>query len=144
MLPLPATSHGISTVFPFSPLLGSGPTNSGTVYVAQKPYSSSASRMLTWINATSIRMCNKHFSNTSREMPSLIMFMSPYSMHQLHVYGIGSTMCAIHFQGPSIRQGSFNTLINGCLLLGTPTCCFNTWTLLMVSLVVHLGTLSIR
>lgn len=60
------------------------------------------------------------------------------------MYGIGSTMCAIHFRGPSIRQGSFNTLISGCLLLGTPTCCLNTRTPLMVSLVVHLGTLSIR
>lgn len=144
MLPQPAPSHGISTVFPFSPLSGSGPTNSGTVYVAQKPYSSSASRMLTWIIATSIRMCNKHFSNTAYAMPSVKMFMSPYSWIQHPVRGIGSTMCAIHFQGPSIRQGSFNTLINGCLLLGTPTCCFNTWTLLMVSLVVHLGTLSAR
>lgn len=27
--------------------------------------------------------------------------------------GIGDTMCAIHFRGPSIRQGSFNTLFNG-------------------------------
>lgn len=72
------------------------------------------------------------------------MFMSPYSWFQQPVSGIGSTMCAIHFRGPSIRQGSFNTLINGCLLLGTPTCCLNTWTLLMVSLVVHLGTLSVR
>ncbi len=58
------------------------------------------------------------------------------------VLSIGNTICAIHFRGPSIRQGSFNTLISGCLLLGTPTCCFNTWTLLMVSVVVYLGTLS--
>jgi len=27
--------------------------------------------------------------------------------------GIGDTICAIHFRGPSIRQGSFNTLVNG-------------------------------
>ncbi len=60
------------------------------------------------------------------------------------MYSIGSTICAIHFQGPSIRRGSFNTLISGYLLLGAPTRCLNTRTLLMVSLVVHLGTLSIR
>jgi len=58
------------------------------------------------------------------------------------VSSIGDTICAIHFRGPSIRQGSFNTLISGYLLLGAPTCCLNTWTLLMVSVMVYLGTLS--
>lgn len=27
--------------------------------------------------------------------------------------GIGDTICAIHFRGPSIRQVSFNTLFSG-------------------------------
>ena len=60
------------------------------------------------------------------------------------MYNFGITICAIHFQGQSIRRGSFNTLINGYLLLGAPTRCLNTWTLLMVSLLVNLGTLFIR
>ncbi len=90
-------------------------------------------------------MCNKHFSSTHLHEPFSDNVHVPLLLPiKLVVYGIGSTMCAIHFRGPSIRQGSFNTLINGCLLLGTPTCCFNTWTLLMVSLLVHLGTLSKR
>ncbi len=29
------------------------------------------------------------------------------------VLGIGGTICAIHFRGPSIRQVSFNTLFSG-------------------------------
>ena len=60
------------------------------------------------------------------------------------MYGIGCTICAIHFRGPSIRRGSFNTLFSGYLLLGAPARCLNTWTPLMISLVVQLGTLSIR
>lgn len=39
-----------------------GPTNSGPVHVAQKPFSSSAPRVLTWINATSIGICNARVS----------------------------------------------------------------------------------
>lgn len=50
-------------------------------------------------------------------------------------------MRAIHFQGLSIRQGSLNTLISGYLLLGAPTCCLNTKTLLMVSVITHSGSL---
>lgn len=64
-----ARSYAMSDVFPFSASLflanelrGSGPTNSGPVHVAQKPFSSSASRVLTWINATSIGICNARFS----------------------------------------------------------------------------------
>ena len=69
------------------------------------------------------------------------MSTSPYSLFQQQIRNIGNTICAIHFRGPSIRQGSFNTLISGYLLLGAPTCCLNTWTPLMVSLVVYFGTL---
>jgi len=127
---------------PFLPLLGSGSTNSGTVYVAQKPYSSSAPRMLTWINATSIRICNRHSSSATHMTPSQKCPHPPTPSSSEEVSSIGDTICAIHFRGPSIRQGSFNTLISGYLLLGAPTCCLNTWTLLMVSVMVYLGTLS--
>lgn len=62
-----ARSYAMSGIFPFSPcvlanLRRLGPTNSGPVHVAQKPFSSSASRVLTWINATSIGICNARVS----------------------------------------------------------------------------------
>lgn len=127
---------------PFLPFMELGPTNSGPVYVAQKPFSSSASRILTWINATSIGICNKRVSTGTHAPASPTRSRPPTPSLRKKCTGIGSTMCDIHFRGPTIRQGSCNTLINGCLLLGTPTCCLYRWTLFVVSVIVHLVSLA--
>lgn len=60
---------------------------------------------------------------------------SPYFPFNEGEDAIGTSIRAIHFRGLSIRQGSFNTLIIGYLLLGAPTCCLNTKTPFMVSLI---------
>ena len=147
VLPPSRSSYTMSGVFPFFhsfEKLELGPTNSGSVYVAQKPFSSSAPRMLTWINATSIGICNTPVSISSHDDTSLTDAHPPTPLFAKSVQGIGSTMCDIHFRSPTIRQGSCNTLINGCLLLGTPTCCLNRWTFFRVSMVVHLVSLALR
>lgn len=150
--PLRARSYAMSDVlpFPYMPLRAFkrlGPTNSGPVYVAQKPCSSSAPRMLTWINATSIGICNTRAFTLTYVDASQARAHPPTPPSVLKdgvLKGIGGTVCDIHFRGPTIRQGSCNTLINGCLLLGTPTCCLNRWTLFMVSIPVHLVSLAQR
>lgn len=153
----------MSGVFPFSLLFlltpcgvlkkrkRLGPTNSGPVHVAQKPFSSSAPRVTTWINATSIGICNRDASTPPLGRASLApphpptpCFFDPLGGMKTRAKGIGSTVCDIHFRGPTIRQGSCNTLIDGCLLLGTPTCCLNRWTLFMVSVPVHFVSLALR
>jgi len=132
--------------YSLSPLSGLGPTNSGTIPVAQKPYSSSAPRVYTWIIATSIRICNRASSTHAHAhaSPNAPHPPTPRSLLKERVHAIGDTICAIHFRGPSIRRGSCNTLLSGFLLSWTPTRCLNTWTPLMVSVLVYLGTLRVR
>lgn len=55
-------AYSLSPCLLLAELEGLGPTNSGPVHVAQKPFSSSAPRDLTWINATSIGICNARVS----------------------------------------------------------------------------------
>lgn len=55
-------------VLPFS--RGLGPAHSGLIKIGQKPFSSSAPRLHTWIIATSIRMCNCTLSRASYNAPS--------------------------------------------------------------------------
>lgn len=124
-----------------SPHGGLGPTHSGTVQVAQKPYSSSAPREQAWINATSFGICNAAVSTRPRGQPSRTAARPPTSLCLFwKVYqrerSIGATVCDIHFRGPTIRQGSCDTRLSGYLLLGAPACCLNKGTLFMLSVPV--------
>lgn len=156
MLPLSCNkSYAMSGVFPFSSFVERlGPTDSGPINVAQKPCSSSAPRRHTWISATSIGICNTPVSTPAHASASRTgarpptpssTFVQVLSKTHEEVRSIGRyCVCDIHFRGRTIRQGSCNTLISGCLLLGTPTCCLDSLTLFMVSMAVHCVSLAPR
>lgn len=76
-----------------------------------------------------------HVVQKTSQLPFNQRTTSPYFGYSVPEDAIGTSIRAIHFRGLSIRQGSFNTLIIGYLLLGAPTCCLNTKTPFMVSLI---------
>ena len=78
---------------PFLALPRLGPTNSGTVYVAQKPYSSSAPRITTWINATSIRICNSAPS-TPTHIDAFLSAPRPPTPCRLYKCPLSVALCA--------------------------------------------------
>jgi len=116
-----------------------GSTNSGSVEVAQKPYSSSAPRRLTWIIATSIRICNRtlfHYVKLTFKLrkqkcpyPPTLTFIEIKSNAWYRWYCIAPFIFGARVFGRWVLTHS----LADRLLLGAPTCCFNTWTLLMVS-----------
>lgn len=96
-------------------------------------------------------MCTNHFSTASYDTasakwsrPPTLRANSSFCKEIARKKSIGTSICVIHFRGLSIWQGSFNTLISRYLLLGALTCCLNTKTLFMVSVIEDFDTLALR
>lgn len=102
--PLRAWSYAMSGVFPFSPKR-LGPTNSGPVHVAQKPFSSSASRVLTWINATSIGICNTCVSTCPHGHASQTHAHPPTPSTAVEVLGYRKCCMRHSFSRPDYSAG---------------------------------------
>ncbi len=145
----PLTSSGILTWCPFAPerklvekknlslntelTVRLGPTDPCSTAVHMEPFSTSAFKVLTWIIATTTKICT-HGSFTLIHISGFKATMSPtyLSWHPWQIswqWSIGQ----VHFQGWLIRQVSCYTLLSGFQLPWPPSCCLDQPTPFVVS-----------
>ena len=60
-----------------------GPTNPWSITVLMEPFSTSAFKVLTWIFATTTKICNKENWTLAQAICFLVIFMYAYSLGHL-------------------------------------------------------------
>ena len=117
-----------------------GPAHSYPITVLMKPFSTSVLKFLTWVFATTTKICTNGCS-CGHHWPSFLhnhhassyLTISRLHLHSLRMNVHSSlltkyrSLClsAIHFRGRFIRQVCCYTLLGGCRLPWPPSCCLD-------------------
>ena len=128
-----------------------GPANSRSFAIRVKPFSSLALKLLTWVIATTTKICTKgnstvaHATLASQSPSRFLLLIKNYNQISLiEEYRSTSSrdFSAIHFRDRFIRQVSCYTLLSGFRLPWPPSCCLDESTPFLASMTLALRHLN--